>query len=156
VRYWEDFSAGDVFDLGSRIVTREEMVAFASQWDPQGFHLDEEAGRATVYGGLIASGWHTASLCMRLYVDALLHDAASLGSPGMSEVSWPAPVRPGDRISARIHVVDSSPSSKHSDRGWLLLRWEAVNQDDQMVLVMVGRGLFRRRPQSPSRSDAKA
>ena len=144
-RHWEDFSAGDVFDLGSRTVTRQEIVEFATQWDPQPFHLDEQAGEQSSFRGLVASGWHTASLCMRLYVDALLLDAASMGSPGLEELRWTAPVRPGDTLSVRLTVLDTRPSSTNAERGTLLLRWEATNQDGVVVLHMTGRGMFGRR-----------
>ncbi len=145
MRYWEDFRDGEVFELGSRTVTREAIVDFAAQWDPQPFHLDEHAGAQSSFGGLVASGWHTASLCMRLYVDALLHDAASQGSPGLEELRWTAPVRPGDTLTVRLTVLEARPSSTNPGRGTLLLRWEATNQDGVLVLHMTGRGMFGRR-----------
>lgn len=145
MRYWEDFTAGDVFDLGTRTVSRDEIVEFAAQWDPQPFHLDEQAGERSSFGGLVASGWHTASLCMRLYVDALLLDAASQGSPGLEELRWTAPVRPGDTLSVRLTILETRPSSTNPGRGTLLLRWEATNQDGVLVLHMTGRGMFGRR-----------
>ena len=146
MRYWEDFSPGDVFELGSRTVTRDEIVDFAAQWDPQPFHLDEAAGERSSFGGLVASGWHTASLCMRLYVDALLLDAASMGSPGLEELRWTAPVRPGDTLSVTLTVIETRPSAKTPGRGTVLLRWEATNQHGVVVLHMTGRGMFGRRP----------
>jgi acyl dehydratase len=145
MRYWEDFSVGDVFDLGTRTVTRQEIVDFAAQWDPQPFHVDEQAAQSSSFGGLIASGWHTASICMRLYVDALLLDAASMGSPGVDELRWLAPVRPDDTLTVSLTVIDSQPSSKNPGRGTVRLQWEAVNQDGVVVLRMSGRGLFGRR-----------
>jgi acyl dehydratase len=145
MRYWEDFRAGDVFELGTRTITREEIVSFAAQWDPQPFHLDEAAGARSSFGGLVASGWHTASVCMRLYVDALLLGAASMGSPGLEELRWPAPVRPGDTLSVTLTVLETRPSARAAERGTLLLRWEATNQHGVLVLHMTGRGLFGRR-----------
>lgn len=145
MRYWEDFSVGDVFDLGTHRVSREEIVDFATQWDPQPFHVDDVAAQSSSFGGLVASGWHTASLCMRLYVDALLLEAASMGSPGLDELRWLAPVRPDDTLTVSLTVVDSLPSSKHPARGTLVLRWEVVNQDGVVALRMSGRGLFGRR-----------
>ena len=145
MRYWEDFSVGDVFDLGTHTVSHEEIVDFATQWDPQPFHVDDAAAQSSSFGGLVASGWHTASLCMRLYVDALLLEAASMGSPGLDELRWLAPVRPGDTLTVSLTVVDARPSSKDPGRGTLVLRWEAVNQDGVMALRMSGRGLFGRR-----------
>lgn len=145
MRYWEDFSVGDVFDLGTRTVTRDEIVDFATQWDPQPFHVDEQAAQSSSFGGLVASGWHTASLCMRLYVDALLLDADSMGSPGLDELRWLAPVRPDDTLTVSLTVLDAQPSSKNPGRGTLLLQWEAVNQDGVVALRMSGRGMFGRR-----------
>lgn len=109
--------------LGSRTVTREEIVDFASQWDPQGFHRDEEAGRRTMFGGLVASGWNTACICLYAPLCRVLHDADSLGSTGMSEVDWPAPVRAGDTLTATLTVLDCRPSSRHADRG--ARRWSS-------------------------------
>ena len=145
MRYWEDFSVGDVFDLGTRTVTHDEIVEFATQWDPQPFHVDEQAAQSSSFGGLVASGWHTASLCMRLYVDALLLDADSMGSPGLDELRWLAPVRPDDTLSVSLTVLDAQPSSKNPGRGTLVLQWEAVNQDGVVALRMSGRGMFGRR-----------
>ena len=146
MRYWEDFSPGEVVQLGSRTVTREEILEFAEQFDPQPFHVDEEAARASSFGGLVASGWHTASLCMRLYVDGLLSDAASMGSPGIEQLRWTAPVRPGDTLTATVTVTDSRPSSTAPGRGTVVFDWEATNQDGDVVMGMSGRGLFGRRP----------
>ena len=115
--YFEDFPPGDVRESPARTVTREEMVAFAREFDPQPFHTDEEAASTTIYGGLIASGWHTVAILMRLMWDAFLADAASLGSPGVDEVRWLKPVRPGDTLRARFTVVEAVPSRSKPDRG---------------------------------------
>ena len=146
VRYWEDFSAGQTFDLGSYEMTVEQITAFARQWDPQPFHLSEEGGAASVFGGLIASGWHTACVVMLRYVEDLLTDAVSMGSPGLSELRWLAPVRPGDLLRIRAEVVEVRESSVRTDRGTVVLAWEVTNQDGVVVLTMRGRGLFGRRP----------
>src|SRR5579859_3157513 len=103
-RYFEDFAVGHTLELGSYTITREEILAFARQFDPQPFHTDEEQAKASLYGGLIASGWHTASIFMRLLVDGLLNDTASMGSPGVDELRWLRPVRPGDTLRARFTV----------------------------------------------------
>ena len=145
-RYFEDFEAGHVFELGSRTVTTEEIVAFAREWDPQPFHTNEEAAADSVFGGLIASGWHTGAMWMRLYVDALLGGAASLGSPGIEELRWLAPVRPGDTLHARLTVLEATPSERRPDRGTVRSRAEMVNQDGVTVMAMVARGHFARRP----------
>lgn len=144
-RYFEDFSPGQTYELGSHTVTRSDVVAFAEQFDPQPFHLDEEAAARSSFGGLIASGWHTASLFMRLYVDAVLADSSSMGSPGIEQLRWRRPVRPGDVLTGRFHVDDVQPSSRRADRGTVYFTGEMVNQDGEAVLTMSGRGYFGRR-----------
>ena len=146
MRYLEDFAPGQVFELGQCIVTRNQMVAFAREFDPQSFHVDESAAMNTMYGGLIASGWHTISLFMRLLVDGLLRDAASLGSPGMDEIRWLHPVRPGDMLHGRAVIETVSLSRSKPDRGFVRSAYEMRNQDGTVVLTMVGTGMFGRRP----------
>ncbi len=145
VRYFEDFAVGQSFHLGSHEMTRDEIVEFARRWDPQPFHLDEAAGAESSFGGLVASGWHTACVFMRMYVDTLLLDAASMGSPGLDELRWLVPVRPGDVLRGSAHVVDVAPSSKRPDRGTVFMRFEVHNDLDELVARMTGRGLFGRR-----------
>jgi acyl dehydratase len=145
-RYFEDFRAGEVIELGSHEVSEEEIVGFARQWDPQPFHVDPEAARQSVFGGLIASGWHTGAMWMRLYVGAMLDTAASQGSPGVEDLRWLAPVRPGDTLSGRLTVLDVRPSERRLDRGTVRIRGEMVNQDGVTVMTMVSRGHFGRRP----------
>jgi acyl dehydratase len=152
--YFEDFQPGAVFELGSRTVTAEEIVAFGREFDPQPFHVDEDAAAASVFGGLVASGWHTGALWMRLYVDALLDGAASLGSPGIEELRWLAPVRPGDTLHARLTVLEATPSERRPDRGTIRSRGEMVNQDGVTVMSMVARGHFLRRARIRSRGSA--
>jgi acyl dehydratase len=146
VRYWEDFTVGDVHRLGTRTVTAEEIVDFARQWDPQPFHVDEQAAAGSSFGGLIASGWHTASITMRMYVDTLLVDSSSQGSPGVEDLRWLAPVRPGDELTVTARVVDATPSATRPDRGTVHLEWEVTNQDGVVAMRMRGRGMFGRRP----------
>ena len=144
--YFDDFAPGQVFELGTRTVSAEEIVRFARDWDPQPFHLDAEAARHSPFGGLIASGWHTGAMWMRLYVDAVLGRAASMGSPGVEELRWHAPVRPGDTLTARLTVLEATPSERHAGRGTVRSRAEMVNQDGVTVMAMVARGHFGRRP----------
>jgi acyl dehydratase len=146
MRYWEDFEVGDVIALGPVTVTAEEIVEFASRYDPQPFHLDEEAGRASPFGGLIASGWHTTALFMGMFVRAVLRDSASLGSPGVDETRWRAAVRPGDTLTGRTTVIDVQPSSTKPGRGTVFTENEVFNQDGVVVLTMQARGFFARRP----------
>jgi acyl dehydratase len=144
-RYFEDFAAGDTVELGSHTVTEEEILEFARRWDPQPFHVDPHAARDSVFGGLIASGWHTAALWMRLYVQSFLGEADGRGSPGVEELRWLAPVRPGDTLTARLEVLETSPSSRQPDRGTVRIRAEMVNGEGVIVLSMTSRGHFGRR-----------
>ena len=145
MRHWEDFEAGQVYELGARTVGREEIVAFARAFDPQPIHLDEEAAARGPFGGLIASGWHTASLFMRMYVDELINDTVSMGSPGVEELRWLVPVRPGDELRGRVTILEATPSSTRPDRGTIRARMELLNQRDEVVLTMVARGFLGRR-----------
>ena len=145
MRYWEDFRLGDVAEVGSVTVSEEEIVAFAERYDPQPFHLDPEAARTTQFGGLIASGWHTTLLFMSMFVRAILLDSASQGSPGVEEIRWLAPVRPGDTLTGRVTVTDTRPSSKNPRRGTVFMLNEVFNQDGTLVLTMTSRGYFGRR-----------
>jgi acyl dehydratase len=142
--YFEDFAAGQVYELGSRTVTEDEIVDFARQWDPQPFHVDPEAAQQSVFGGLIASGWQTGAIWMRMYVDAVLGSAAR-GSPGIEELRWLAPVRPGDTLYGRLTVLEATPSATKPDRGTIRIRGEMVNQDGVTVMAMTSRGHFGRR-----------
>jgi acyl dehydratase len=142
---FEDFEPGQVYELGTRTVTEDEIVAFAREWDPQPFHVDPEAAKDSVFGGLIASGWQTGAIWMRMYVDSMLGSAAR-GSPGIEELRWLAPVRPGDTLAGRLTVLDVSPSATRPDRGTIRIRGEVVNQDGVTVMAMTSRGHFGRRP----------
>ena len=144
--YFEDFELGRVYELGSVDVTEADILEFARRFDPQPFHVDPEAARQSVFGGLIASGWHTGAMWMRLYVDSLLDGAASMGSPGIEELRWLAPVRPGDTLAGRLTVLETTPSERRPGRGTVRIRGEMVNQDGVTVLSMVSRGHFGRRP----------
>ena len=144
--YWEDFEPGQVLQLGSVDVTEQAIVEFARQFDPQPFHVDPAAAAESVFGGLIASGWHTGAMWMRLYVDSMLGSAAARGSPGIEELRWLAPVRPGDTLQGRLTVLETTPSERRPDRGTVRIRGELVNQDGVTVLSMVSRGHFGRRP----------
>jgi acyl dehydratase len=146
----EDLAPGQIHRLGRHTVGRDEIVAFARDWDPQPFHVDEAAAAASIYGGLIASGWHTACIFMRLFVDGLLGRAAALGSPGIDELRWLRPVRPGDTLEGRLEVLEVRPSRSKPDRGIVRLRSVMVNQDQEEVLTFIGNVMFRRRPGASS------
>lgn len=145
--YLDDLRVGPLGEYGSHTVTREEIIAFARAWDPQPFHVDEEAARRSIYGGLIASGWHTASLSMRLVVDGFLRRAASLGSPGVDQLRWLRPVRPGDTLSVRVEILEVTPSRSKPDRGSIRATYETRNQDSEVVLTLTCAMMFLRRPQ---------
>jgi len=146
VRYFEDFKPGDVIELGSRTISKERILAFAREFDPQPFHTDEEAATRSIYGGLLASGWHTGSLLMRILYDGLLKDTASLGSPGIDELRWLEPVRPGDTLTARMTIVEAIPSRSKPDRGLIRSLMEMRNQYGRVVLTIRGLSLLGRRP----------
>lgn len=144
--YLEDLEPGMVLQLGSVTVDREELLEFARRYDPQPFHTDEEAARASIYGGLISSGWLTVSLLMRQIVDGFLGQAASLGSPGVDELRWLKPVRPGDTLTCRAEILEVTPSRSKPDRGAARVRYEALNQHGEAVLRLAGVQLLGRRP----------
>ena len=146
MRYFEDFPVGATFDLGSTTVTKESILAFAREYDPQPFHVDEEQAKGSWFGGLIASGWHTAAVMMRLVVDGLLNDSASMGSGGIREIVWPRPVRPGDTLSVRYSVVEATPSRSRPGLGVVRSRCDVRNQHDETVMTLEGVSFFGRRP----------
>jgi acyl dehydratase len=145
-RYFEDYQAGEVLEGGDHLVTREEIVAFASRYDPQPFHLDDAAARDSIYGGLIASGWMTCGVLMRMMVEHVMSPVSSMGSPGIDELRWLRPVRPGDRLRARVTVVETRRSNSRPDRGIIRLHQEALNHHDEVVLSMRGMGMYKCRP----------
>lgn len=143
--YWEDLQPGSVRDLGTTSVDAAQIKEFAGQYDPQPFHLDEEAGRQSLFGGLCASGWQTAALAMRLTVDNMLRHSSSQGSPGLESLKWLKPVYPGDRLNLRHTILESRPLKSRPDTGLVRSRWEMFNQDGDKVLEMEGYGMFGRR-----------
>jgi acyl dehydratase len=144
--YFEDFKVGSTIETGSRTLTEEEIISFATEYDPQPFHIDKAAAEKSMYGGIIASGWQTCGIMMRLLVDGVLRDAASLGSPGLDEIRWLKPVRPGDTLRVSITTLESRPSSSKPDRGVVVNAWKAINQHGEVVATMKGMGMFLRRP----------
>jgi acyl dehydratase len=147
VRYFEDFRPGDETEIGPVSVSEEEIVAFARSYDPQPFHIDAERAKDGPFGGLVASGWHTTALFMGMFVRTILLDSASLGSPGVSEIRWTAPVRPGDTLRGLVTVTDVRPSATNARRGTVFTTSEVRNQDDVVVMTLKARGFFARRPE---------
>jgi acyl dehydratase len=145
-QYFEDFVPGSVHEYGPVLVSEAEIVEFARKYDPQPIHVDPDWARTGPFGGLIASGWHTVALTMRLLVDHYLPAGASLGSPGIDELRWVSPVRPGDTLSARVTVVEARPSRSKPDRGLLRSRIEVLDGGGSVVMTMLALNLLLRRP----------
>jgi len=143
--YWEDFKPGAVAVYGPRLVTREEIIAFAAEFDPQPMHLDETAASATLLGGLAASGWHVSSLLMRLMADGFILDSSSMGGPGVDEMRWLSPLRPGTRIRLRATVVESRPSNSRPEMGLTKFSYELLDDADTCIATMVATAMFARR-----------
>ena len=154
-QYWEDLPVGRVLALGSVTVEREEVLAFARQYDPQPFHLDDEAAARSMFGRLSASGWHTCAMAMGLMVRGFLHESSSLGSPGLEKVSWLTPVYPGDTLTLKQTILESRPMKSRPDVGLTRTLWEMFNQHGEQVLMMDGYGMFRRRTPAPADSASK-
>ncbi len=151
MRYWEDFKVGEVEQIGGRLVSKDEIIEFARQFDPQSFHVDEAAAQQSMYGGLIASGWHTCAMVMRMMCDAYLLQSVSVGSPGIDNLKWLKPVRPGDTIRAQRTTLETRVSKSKPDIGIVNNLWEVFNQHGEMVMSMQGYGMFRlRNPGSAS------
>jgi acyl dehydratase len=141
-RYFEDYLVGSVHEFGSIAVEQDEVIAFAKRFDPQVFHTDPESAKKTIFNGLIASGWHTAGLMMRLFADHFLSKVASLGSPGVDELRWNTPVRPGDELSVRVTVLEARRSRSKPDRGIVHSFIEVMNQNRDVVMSMKAVNIF--------------
>lgn len=145
-RYFDDYIEGDVHDLGSVVVDRDELIEFAKRYDPQTMHTDPEGAKLTPFGGLIASGWHTGSLMMRLLVEGYLTHVASFASPGIDELRWIKPVRPGDRLTVRTTVLKATPSKSKPDRGAVTSLTEVSNQAGETVMTVKAVNIIGMRP----------
>lgn len=154
--YLEDFTVGERHDVGTFTMDKDEIVDFARQFDPQPFHIDEDAAKASPFGGLIASGWHTCAKLMRTMCDAYLLKAGGAGSPGIENISWIKPVRPGDTISILRETEKVNPSRSKPDRGMVLSKYTLTNQHGEVVMTMQGWGMFFRRDASPSTPEHAA
>ena len=143
--HWEDFQVGDVAVYGPRLVTREEIVAFAAEFDPQPMHLDEAAASATLLGGLAASGWHSCGLLMRIIADGFVLNSTSMGAPGVDEVRWLRPLRPGTRVRVRSTVLDTRASASRPQMGFVKFRFEMIDEQDDVLTAMVSPMMLTRR-----------
>ena len=146
--YLEDFAAGQVFNTGRHRVDKDEIFAFARQYDPQPFHTDEAAARQSPFQGLAASGWHTAAMTMRLMVDGEFKPAGGILGVGFEDLSWPRPVRPGDELHAKSEILDVRPSKSKPDRGMIRVRTTSFNQNNEPVMFFTGNLLVPKRPAS--------
>jgi len=140
--YFEDFTPGQKIEYGPRLVTREEIIAFAAQYDPQPMHLDEEAGRHSMLGGLSASGWHTSSIMMRMICDSFVLNSSSMGAGSVEEVKWLKPVRPDDNLTLRTTVLEARRSQSRPEMGIVRLQYELFNQHDDRVMIMTVPNMF--------------
>ena len=146
-RHFEDYVPGSAFEYGSITLTAEEIVEFAKRFDPQFIHTDPRAAADGPFGGLIASGWHTAAVMMRLFVDHYLSHVASMASPGIDELRWTRPVRPGDSLSIRVSVLEANRSRSKPDRGVVRSSVEVLNQDQEVVMTLKAMNILRCRDQ---------
>ena len=146
-RYLDDFTVGETFTTGGITFTEAGIIDFAMKFDPQAFHLDTQAASESIYEGLIASGFHTISVCFRLFIETGTLAACSMGSPGIDDLKWRAPVRPGDTLHTEVEVLEVTPSERRPDRGILRLKYSAINQDDRAVATFVVNHLVKRRPE---------
>ena len=140
-----ELTAGRMIDCGSTSLDQEQIVAFAREYDPQWFHVDRDRASSSVWSGLIASGWQTCSVAMRLMCDGYLLRTSCIGSPGLDELRWLRPVRPGDALRLHATALEQTPSQKDPTRGTVRFRWDVLNQNDEVVCSMTGRQHFRRR-----------
>lgn len=154
--YWEDFAPDSIAEYGPKLVTREEIIAFASEFDPQPMHLDEEAARATMLGGLAASGWHTCAILMRMLCDWFVLDSASWGAPGVDEAKWLKPVRPGDQLMVRRTVREKRISKSRPEMGFVLFHYELIRQTGETVMTFTCPMMLGRRDAAGSGADAAA
>jgi acyl dehydratase len=145
---WEDFTPGRVFEHGPRRLPRDEMIAFAAEFDPQPMHLDEEAARATMLGGLAASGWYACCILMRMCVDAFVGNSSSMGAPGVDEVRWLLPIRPDDELSLRATVLETRASKSRPEMGFVRFQFELFNAKDECVMMLITSLMLGRREQA--------
>ena len=146
MKYFEDFPPGTLIDCGSRMVSKEEIIRFAREFDPQPFHIDEAAAAKTHFGGVVASGWHSGSLAMRMVVDNVMQDSSCMGSPGMDRMRWLKPLRADTRIHVKFRVLEAEPSKSRPDRGRLKVVFELYDDKGELLMDCIANVLFGCRP----------
>ncbi len=154
MRYFEDFHVGDTFELGPLTITAQEIISFAQQYDPQYFHLDPERAKDSIFGGLVASGWHTTALFMRMFVDGVLSKTDSIASPGVDQLRWLQPVRPNDTLHGRFTVIDARISESRPTIGILRSNCEIFNQRNELLMTLNGIHFVGRQPAEQSQESA--
>lgn len=150
-RYLEDFAVGQTFGSGKRRIDKDQITSFAAEFDPQPFHLDEQAARETIFRGLAASGWHTAAVTMLLLVESDLKPAGGIVGAGFDDLRWPRPVRPGDELRVESEILEVRPSKSRPDQGLIKVRATTLNQEDESVQVFIANLLVPCRPESMGR-----
>jgi acyl dehydratase len=140
--FFDDYVEGQVYVFGKTVVSEDEIIEFAGKYDPQSFHIDPDLAKLHAYGGLVASGWHTCAMAMRMMTDDFISESASLGSPGVDEIRWKKPVRPGDILRVRLEILNTRLSKTKSDRGIVISQVEVMNQDSEILMSMKTTGLF--------------
>lgn len=145
IRYFEDLSVSETHELGSKTVTKSEIIDFAEKYDPQAFHLDERAAEDSVFGELVASGWHTVCVYNRLLVDGFIRETANMGGRGADDLRWHRPLRPGNTVSGRVEILSKTPSDRHPGRGYVTYEFTALNEDDEILVSMSVELLVERR-----------
>lgn len=152
--YWEDFTIGQTLEFGSYLVMEKETIEFAREFDPQPFHIDRVAAAEHYYGGIIASGWHTGAMCMRMMVDGYLHDSASVGSPGIETLRWKSPVRPGETLHVNAEVLDKSLPKSMPELGFIKFSHTVFNQLGEVKMTLVSSGMFLKDPARITTTEA--
>jgi acyl dehydratase len=144
--WFEDYAAGDTYEFGPVVIEEAEILEFGRRFDPQPFHTDPAIGEASPFGGLAASGWHVCAVMMRLLVEGLISQTASLGSPGMEQIRWLKPVRPGDALRCKLKITSARRSQSRPDRGIISMDIAVLNQNAEVVMTCSGAGMYRTRP----------
>lgn len=152
MRYFEDFKPGDIMTHDGISLSEDDILEFAGKYDPQPFHTDTAAAEQTIYGGIIASGWHTASTTMRMMYESFIRESSSMGSPGLDSIRWLIPVRPGDVLTLRVTVRETRRSRSKPDRGIVFSTTETLNQHGEVVMTFSGMGMYRCREEKPAES----
>jgi len=145
--YYEEYTVGDSWEFGEETVTKAEIIEFAEKYDPQPMHVDEAAAAESMFGGLIASGWQTAAICMRMFVENRIDDA-SKGARGVDKLRWIRPLRPGDTLSATAEIVDKYPDDENREIGYVDTKLTAYNQNDEAVISWIGLEIVEREPET--------